>query len=328
MTSRHAPPAVASPRRRRHRLPLAGLAVALASGLVPAAASPQDEAPAPGPAELILEGEKLLERERYEEALQVFERAAAATGGRSVRALDGRIQALLKLGRHAEAEQAAREMLALSPQPIVQAFGHNYLGAALLWRASLMPGLEEGAERTAEVQAEQRRLFERSAEEFRAAAELGGERAAEVRLSLAQVLIQLGDAAEARTLVTAYLEGGGAPEAVAALSCQLGLAGEREGKPPARSLLEPGVAPPVKKHAPPPEVTPAARNARVRGTIYLDLVIDENGRVRCPRILSGLAYGLNEATLHELRRWRFEPARAGGEPVPVVYGLGVSFSVQ
>jgi TonB family protein len=245
-----------------------------------------------------------------------------------VRALDGRIRALLKLGRHDEAEQAAREMLALSPQPVVQAFGHNYLGMALLWRGSLMPVVGEGAERTAEIQAEQRRLLERSAEEFRAAVELGGERAAEVRLSLAQALIQLGETAEARKLVTGFLEGGGSPDAAAALSCQLGLAGEREGKPPAHSLLEPGVTPPVKKHAPPPEYTPAAIRARVRGTIYFDLVIDENGRIRCPRILSGLPYGLNEVTLHELRRWRFEPARAGGEAVPVVYSLRVSFSIQ
>jgi protein TonB len=60
---------------------------------------------------------------------------------------------------------------------------------------------------------------------------------------------------------------------------------------------------------------PEARRAGVEGTVTLAITIDEQGNVVQAKVVSGPGYGLNEAALQAIRKYRFRPAMKGGEAV-------------
>lgn len=88
------------------------------------------------------------------------------------------------------------------------------------------------------------------------------------------------------------------------------------------------VAPPTKLFAPSPRYPEIARQAREQGLVIVEAVIDESGAVVRAEIVKGLRFGLNEAALDAIRRWRFEPATLGGKPVAVVYNLTINFQLR
>lgn len=85
---------------------------------------------------------------------------------------------------------------------------------------------------------------------------------------------------------------------------------------------------PVKVHAPAPEYTQEARDQRVQGVTILQVVIDRQGNVRSPEVLKGLPYGLSEAAVDAVSKWKFEPATKDGEPVEVFYNLTINFRLD
>lgn len=58
-----------------------------------------------------------------------------------------------------------------------------------------------------------------------------------------------------------------------------------------------------------------AKRAGIEGTVTLAITIDENGDVVAAKVLDGPGYGLNEAALKAIRRYKFRPATKGGESV-------------
>lgn len=91
----------------------------------------------------------------------------------------------------------------------------------------------------------------------------------------------------------------------------------------ALALDAPGLDPPAILES--PAIVFRASAEVLRGfdrTLALELVIDAEGRPRAPAVLGSLDNPSPvAASLETLRRWRFEPARLGGEPVPVVLTL-------
>lgn len=75
----------------------------------------------------------------------------------------------------------------------------------------------------------------------------------------------------------------------------------------------------------PPEVLTRRRPA---GMILLETVVDEHGRVKDPVVLKGLEPDLRPYVLESLRKWRYEPARLRGKPVPVFLILAMNIHVQ
>ncbi len=71
-----------------------------------------------------------------------------------------------------------------------------------------------------------------------------------------------------------------------------------------------------------------ARRIRQAGTVILETVIDENGRVTDVKVINGLGYGLEQAAIDAVSRWRFEPARMNGRAVKVFFNLTVQFSLR
>jgi TonB family protein len=63
--------------------------------------------------------------------------------------------------------------------------------------------------------------------------------------------------------------------------------------------------------------TEAARAAAIEGTVVLDCVVDENGRARDIKVVSGLEHGLTEAAITALKECRFSPGEKGDEKVAV-----------
>lgn len=91
---------------------------------------------------------------------------------------------------------------------------------------------------------------------------------------------------------------------------------------------DPGVTAPVIVYRVPPRYTAAARQGRLTGTVVLELVIDEQGRLRSPKVLKSVDSGLDFAALESIRQWRFQPATLQGQPIAVYYVLTVRFKIQ
>ena len=66
---------------------------------------------------------------------------------------------------------------------------------------------------------------------------------------------------------------------------------------------------------PEPQLTAAAIQNQVRGTIVLRAVFAFDGRVRGVRVIKGLDYGLTEEAVRSARQIKFTPATIGGKPV-------------
>ena len=75
----------------------------------------------------------------------------------------------------------------------------------------------------------------------------------------------------------------------------------------------------------PPEVLARRRTG---GVILLEAVVDEHGRIKDPVVLRGLQPDLQPYFMDSVRKWRFEPARLNGKPVPVFYLLTVNICFQ
>ena len=84
--------------------------------------------------------------------------------------------------------------------------------------------------------------------------------------------------------------------------------------PPVPAPNDEVVAPLLKKQeeAPYPR---EALDAKVEGTVGLELIVDEDGRVEEARVTRGAGHGFDEAALAAARKFLFEPARKNGRPL-------------
>ncbi len=91
--------------------------------------------------------------------------------------------------------------------------------------------------------------------------------------------------------------------------------------------LGPGIEPPILIHKLDPHYTRTALDAKVQGTVLLELVIDEHGLPRNIVPLSPLGFGLDQAAQDCVSQWRFKPAMKEGKPVKVRAQAQVNFRV-
>ena len=83
------------------------------------------------------------------------------------------------------------------------------------------------------------------------------------------------------------------------------------------------------KTNPAPPYPPDAFARRQQGLVLLEVHINQHGLVDDIAVSksSGVA-SLDRAALETVRTWRFEPARRGGDPVPVVVSVPIRFVVR
>ncbi|MCB9536478.1 MAG: energy transducer TonB [Myxococcales bacterium] len=142
--------------------------------------------------------------------------------------------------------------------------------------------------------------------------------------------------------LSSTVKGGGGPTFQAG-NTQMGEMG-RVGKAPVTGRPAPGPKtvegdpvdrpPPVRK--PPkytrrvqPKYTRAALRAGVEGRLVVVVKVGADGEVLDVKVVKGLGYGLDEATVEVIRsRWRFSPATVDGEPVAGTYRTEIDFVIE
>lgn len=77
-----------------------------------------------------------------------------------------------------------------------------------------------------------------------------------------------------------------------------------------------------------PSYPPKAREAGIQGIVIVDIIIDQEGCVRHPRILKGLPMGFDYVALTAVQSWTFQPAMLEGRPVATHYVVTVPFSLK
>ena len=70
-------------------------------------------------------------------------------------------------------------------------------------------------------------------------------------------------------------------------------------------------------------------NSRVAGRVVVELIVDENGRVRegSARVMETTHPAFADATLRAVERFRFRPAKMAGVPVPVRVTIPINWTV-
>ena len=76
-----------------------------------------------------------------------------------------------------------------------------------------------------------------------------------------------------------------------------------------------------------PEYPALAKSAGIGGNVVLDAVIDPAGLVTAVRVISG-PLELRPAAVEALHRWKYEPARLDGQPVPMNIRVTLKFQVH
>jgi len=77
----------------------------------------------------------------------------------------------------------------------------------------------------------------------------------------------------------------------------------------------------------PPAYPPAAREARIEGTVLVQAHVSEQGTVDDVRVTKSIP-GLDAAAIACLRQWRFKPATSEGKPIAVWVTVPVKFALH
>lgn len=74
--------------------------------------------------------------------------------------------------------------------------------------------------------------------------------------------------------------------------------------------------------------TEDARIHGIEGTVTIEALIGEDGKIRSTKILKGLGFGLDEVALTSVQEWTLSPATRNDLPVSVGAQLDVAFSLR
>jgi protein TonB len=99
------------------------------------------------------------------------------------------------------------------------------------------------------------------------------------------------------------------------------------GRTPIRVSDVPGLKAPTVRKSVKPEHPLAAMKARVEGTVVVEALVDEQGRVADVRVTKSIPL-LDQAAMDAARQWEFTPTLMNGEPVPVLLQLEMDFRMR
>ena len=71
-----------------------------------------------------------------------------------------------------------------------------------------------------------------------------------------------------------------------------------------------------------------AKEKGIEGKVILEILIDNEGRVRKATLIDGPGYGLNEVALASIKKFKFAPAKIGDQTVAVVIRYGINFVLE
>jgi protein TonB len=87
------------------------------------------------------------------------------------------------------------------------------------------------------------------------------------------------------------------------------------------------VSAPILIHSIAPKFPESARNAKVGGSVLVNLQVDTNGNPNHVRAIRGVGYNFDESAVDAVKQYRFKPAMKAGKPVPVQLNVEVNFKI-
>lgn len=91
---------------------------------------------------------------------------------------------------------------------------------------------------------------------------------------------------------------------------------------------EDGTEPPVPVRTVAPEVPRDFASGGSAGLVTVSMLIDEKGNVQEPNVVKSTHHELEQPALDAVRKWRFKPAKKGGNPVAVRVSIPIKFEVS
>jgi protein TonB len=80
---------------------------------------------------------------------------------------------------------------------------------------------------------------------------------------------------------------------------------------------QPGTTQASCAYCPDPQYTDEAREAKLQGTVTLQVLVGADGRAAQIRLVRGIGLGLDDRAVQSVRGWKFIPARdASRRPIP------------
>lgn len=74
---------------------------------------------------------------------------------------------------------------------------------------------------------------------------------------------------------------------------------------------------------------PMAQDAGITGVVYMTFVVDENGKVKDPKVLRGIGGGCDEEAIRVVKAMpAWDPGKQRGKPVRVQYNLPIRFTLK
>jgi TonB family protein len=95
--------------------------------------------------------------------------------------------------------------------------------------------------------------------------------------------------------------------------------------PAALEKIGHGVSAPVPINTPQAKYSREARKKKIQGTCLVRIIVDAQGVPQNPKIVRTIGYGLDEAAVDAIKKYRFKPAMKDGHPVPVEISIQVNF---
>jgi TonB family protein len=79
-----------------------------------------------------------------------------------------------------------------------------------------------------------------------------------------------------------------------------------------------------------PGYTPAAMQAKIQGSVWLECIVGETGDITDVKVTKSLdsEYGLDQAAIDAAWKWKFKPGRKDGKPVAVRITLELTFTLK
>jgi TonB family protein len=101
-----------------------------------------------------------------------------------------------------------------------------------------------------------------------------------------------------------------------------------QGYMPTRAGIN-GVSVPECIYCPAPLYSNAARKAKFKGTVVLEVTVTEDGLAGDISVLKGIPFGLNGEAIKAVRAWKFKPANdKGGMPMTVAVPIEMTFNLS
>jgi TonB family protein len=113
--------------------------------------------------------------------------------------------------------------------------------------------------------------------------------------------------------------------AILAFALVFPIAAMQAGKSEKVYKIGDGVSAPVPVYKESPKYTKDAKEAKIQGTVKLEVVINSDGTVGDVSVLQGIDSGLDQNAVDTVKTWTFHPATKDGKPVAVRAKIEINF---